>query len=325
MPKRNRASEARTWLDSVRPDWVSLQFVPFAFDPRGLCFDLGSWLTAMNSQAPWHIMFHELWLGLGEDATVKDRIWGSLQRKAVLNVTNRLRPGPVHTQTTPYRTVLGREKIKADILPLFSNIPCVSGDGWRDLLEPLVAQATGKPQPGDTLYLAGILGAVHPQWHVGEAVETILPLVQRLKKRLVLVFLGKNNLNQESFDDLRTQLQGRADMVVAGERPAAEISKLLQTLDLGLATTPLEVIQKSGSAAAMLEHGLPLLVIRDDWHLRGTARQNPPASDRLFTPPQFAALETLPGRDPARAGDHGVKKVADQLLSSLASFARNGA
>jgi len=114
-------------------------------------------------------------------------------------------------------------------------------------------------------------------------------------------------------------------MVVAGEWSAAEISKLLQTLDLGLATTPLEVIQKSGSAAAMLEHGLPLLVIRDDWHLRGTARQSPPVSNRLFTPAQFVKLETLPVRDPVGVGDRGVKIAADQMLSSLASFARNGA
>jgi hypothetical protein len=47
-----------------------------------------------------------------------------------------------------------------------------------------------------------------------------------------------------------------------GELPTVLISSYLQSADFGIATSPLSLIQKSGSVAAMLEHGLPVVVSR---------------------------------------------------------------
>src|ERR1700728_1452296 len=159
-PWNDRTFEARTYLDIFGPDWISLQFVPFGFHRKGLCFGLGKNLAATNVRAPWHIMFHELWLGLGEMPPVKHRIYGALQRLIMMDLINRLRPRLVHTQAEPYRVVLKRENISAPILPLFSNIPRVEGVGWDGLLEPLVAEVVGKNQDRTKLYLAGVLGMV---------------------------------------------------------------------------------------------------------------------------------------------------------------------
>jgi hypothetical protein len=41
----------------------------------------------------------------------------------------------------------------------------------------------------------------------------------------------------------------------------------MRTSDLGIVPHPWALIGKSGVAASMLEHGLPVLVPRDDWHL----------------------------------------------------------
>jgi hypothetical protein len=35
MPWKDRATMARKWLDGFNSDWVSLQFVPFGFHPKG--------------------------------------------------------------------------------------------------------------------------------------------------------------------------------------------------------------------------------------------------------------------------------------------------
>jgi hypothetical protein len=42
------------------------------------------------------------------------------------------------------------------------------------------------------------------------------------------------------------------------------VSSVLNSLDFGIATTPLALLGKSASATAMLEHGLPLIVNRDE-------------------------------------------------------------
>src|SRR5262249_55454246 len=141
LPWGDRIAQARKWLDAFGPDWISLQFVPYAFHQKGLCFGLGKKLSALNGKASWHIMFHELWLGLEEKSPVKHRVTGVLQRSIIMDCLRRLSPRAVHTQTESHRIVLGREKITASILPLFGNIPRANGDAWAELLEPLITKA----------------------------------------------------------------------------------------------------------------------------------------------------------------------------------------
>ncbi len=319
MPWSNRIHHVRDWLDIFSPDWMSLQFVPFAFHRKGLCSGLGKQLAALTNDASWHVMFHELWLGLEKGASLKHRFWGALQRQVVLDFMRRLRPQIVHTQTKPYRSTLVREGIEASVLPLFSNIPRIKSDGWNDLLEPLVTAATRKHQERSGLYLAGVFGAVPPEWSAEDVVDTVLPLVRRFQKRLVLVFSGKNHLTPKAFDKLRSALRNRADVIMTGERKKSEISRILQSLDLGLATTPHQVIEKSGSVAAMLEHGLPVLVTRDDWHLRGAPIQPPQESFRLLSPKQFARLKTLPPCDSGQTAGRCVRHVAEVMIAAIKS------
>jgi hypothetical protein len=62
--------------------------------------------------------------------------------------------------------------------------------------------------------------------------------------------------------------------VKLGPRSLAEISQFLNTVDFGIATSPLGLIGKSGTAAAMLEHDLPVIVNRED-ERRGRADREP--------------------------------------------------
>jgi hypothetical protein len=316
-PWSNRTKEARIELGAFNPHWISLQFVPFGYHPKGLSFGVGKRLADLNINASWHIMFHELWLGLGENSSVKDRIWGAMQRLIILDMVRRLRPRIAHTHAEPYRIALKRANIPASILPLFSNVPYVEHDGWVDLLEPLLRKAIGRRPNRKQIYLAGVFGGVPPEWKAQEAVNILFPLAQSCQKRIVLVFLGKNNLPAESIDQLKLTLQNRADIITVGERSSIEISQILQSLDLGLATTPIQVIQKSGAFAAMLEHGMPVLAIRDDWRLRGTNLQPDETFPRLFSPSQFALLKTLPTRDLQQSGGSSVKHVAGRMLSAM--------
>ncbi len=214
-PWGQRIIEARDRLNSFQPDWISFQFVPFGYHPKGLCAGLGRKLAAINSKTVWHVMFHELWLGLDERTPFKHRVLGAMQRAFIRDMIRNLRPRVVHTQAEPYRQVLTREKIPASVLPLISNVPYLEGDGWSGLIGPLLA-AAGQRMDRTKLYVAGIFGSVHPAWSAEEAVKVLLPLVQKSQKRLVLVFLGRSNLTPAALDELKSKLRARADVVGRG-------------------------------------------------------------------------------------------------------------
>ncbi len=49
-----------------------------------------------------------------------------------------------------------------------------------------------------------------------------------------------------------------------GERSTEIVSQYLQSLDFGVASSPYSLIYKSGTAISMLEHGLQVIVNRED-------------------------------------------------------------
>ena len=63
LPWRARIEQAEAALAAFAPDWVSLQFVPFAFNSKGVVA-LGGALAGSGSSptAAAHVMMHELWV-----------------------------------------------------------------------------------------------------------------------------------------------------------------------------------------------------------------------------------------------------------------------
>jgi hypothetical protein len=240
-----------------------------------------------------------------------------------LDLVRHIRPSVVHTQTNLYRAALIDQKIDTSILPLFSNIPYELGDGWTRSLAPLLSQELEKPPDRSAVYLVGIFGTVHPEWKAEEAIATVLPAVRKAGKKLVLVLIGKHGLTEKAMVSLRSSVRDRAIVVCAGQQSGAEISKILQALDLGLATSPRRLIAKSGSVVAMLEHGLKILVTRASDDPRSSPVELAVPLAQLLSPEQFTALKTLPERDTRPCGPPGVRRVAHQLLQTMKSISKN--
>ena len=86
-PANKRFEHAQRWIDDFGPDWLSLQFVPFSFHSKGLPLDLASRLASLGRGRSWHIMIHELWVGMDCESPLKHKLWGSIQRLLILCVT----------------------------------------------------------------------------------------------------------------------------------------------------------------------------------------------------------------------------------------------
>ncbi|HTO03796.1 MAG TPA: hypothetical protein VL069_08850, partial [Opitutus sp.] len=97
-----------------------------------------------------------------------------------------------------------------------------------------------------------------------------------------------------------------------GPQPPEVISQVLQAADFGVATHPWALLEKSGSTVALLEHGLPVLVPRDDWESRdGTSHsERDPLLRKLSDLPPAAFTEWLATR----------RQPAAQLPALAANF-----
>src|SRR5690606_662431 len=100
-------------------EWLSLQFVPYAFHKKGLPFGLGSQLRKIGGTTKWHIMFHELWIGMEVGASQKDVIIGIIQKYIIKKFNIEIKPKVIHSQTDLYQAQLKSIGLKSEILPLF--------------------------------------------------------------------------------------------------------------------------------------------------------------------------------------------------------------
>lgn len=276
-----RLASVQSFAHEFGPDWISWQVVPYGFNPKGLMPpELGAF-SSLGRDRCVHVMLHELWIGLSRGEPLKNIAWGTLQRRRLLHFLRAIGPTLIHTSNITYQTVLAREGCTAHILPLFGNIPI-----------PEVVP----PVPNPTEWIGGIFGTVHPQFPPIPCFDILVEGAKASGRRLRLLGIGRmGEYGENMFAALNSEYGERLVATSLGEKDPAEVSRLLQTLDFGIATHPWALLGKSGAVAAMLDHGLPIIVPRDDWALRNRPI-DVPAIDNLIIPLSEMPPELMAGR-----------------------------
>ncbi len=280
LTRETRAQLAAEFVQRHDPEWVSLQFVPYAFHPKGITHGLARRLRPLTQGRRLHVMFHELWIGAERGAPAKERLVGKLQRAYVLELLRVLGPERIHTSNDAYTGRLGQCGIRADSLPLFGNIPIASGraDAW---LFPRMQQA-GIPIDSanrPAYWLCGLFGGLHTVWPPEPLLTLLQNAARQANRKLVLLAIGNLGPGEALWERLAARYDS-VPFVKLGLQPAENISRYLNTLDVGIATSPYSLIGKSSSVAAMREHGLPVIVNRDDVHYPNLAP--PPGEEALL-------------------------------------------
>lgn len=252
LPWPERMEKAKSFLAAFKPDFVSLQFVCYGFHPRGIDFTLGSKLRAITGGFPVQIMLHELWIGAETGAPAKARLFGFLQRRCLLDVVKKLRPCAVHTSNLAYVTLLRGRGVIASLLPLFGSIP----------LPPVGLPARERDDPLVFVFF----GALHPVWPP----EPLFSLLRALERKIVFAHIGRLGPGETLWEKLPADYGKIFEFRRLGVQSPEKIAEFFRTgADFGIATTPWALIGKSATVAAMLEHGLPVIVNRDDVHYAG--------------------------------------------------------
>ncbi|HEY5892408.1 MAG TPA: glycosyltransferase [Chthoniobacterales bacterium] len=319
LPWEVRIRETMARVSDFGPDWLSWQFVPYGFHPKGLpqpaLLDLAQALGGTRS----HIMLHELWnnLSIGEPARL--RLVGWIQRRGILKFLKELAPTLVHTSNETYAAALARESYHARVLPLFGNVPIASAPTAvcrtkaSGFLPGNPSHANGN---GDTFFIGATFGTLHPQWKPESTAIWMRKTAAELGRQPALLITGRAGHNARLITDIFSKAGVTA--VETGEQDVSTISSILQGADFGIATSPWALLGKSGAASAMRDHGLPVLVPRDDWRLRKGAIQDSPKHS-LFA--RLSDLETpeITARwlSSRRSPQSILSSVVDDLLAQM--------
>jgi hypothetical protein len=305
-----RGGAAQAWLRAFRPEWVSLQFVPYSFDPRGFfARDLAP-LSALLREAPRrHVFFHELWIGSHRGASWRHRLAGWRQRRTIRRLLKATAPGCVQTSVGYYRGALARIGQAATVLPLFGNVPLPRETPTAAVLPGVAAGAV----------VCGMFGALHPAPELPRFLADFAALAQRLGRPAVLAAAGALRTGDGWFRALAEEWRGRIEFRALGRLDAAALAAVFARFDFAVTTVPWVIIGKSGSTVALREHGLQVVVVAEGAPPRFGCDLSGGAAEDDGLLPYFrdgvlpvSVLEKTPRR--SRLGD-----VAERFLAALAA------
>lgn len=299
-PVSQRFARAKQWLDEFGADWLSLQFVPFAFHPKGLPVRLSKQLDGLGEGRKWHFMMHELWVGMDTAASTKYVAWGAVQKFLIKNLIARLQPRVVHTQTQLYQAQLDKLGVANQYLALFSNIPNTV---------PSVANADSRGLPEKSLV---VFGTIHGNAPVKQLAHDAAQYAHHHSTPVRLVLLGRCGREQAHW--VESWEAAGLPVEVLGEQPPSRISEVLAAASLGIATTPASLLGKSGAVAAMREHGLPVLCVSGPWQPRGLTHLPLPEGVAVYKEGSF---ETYLVEKSTSKVDNTVEAIANRLSESL--------
>jgi len=202
----------------------------------------------------------------------------------------------VHTSNAVYARLLSRHGIDAKILPLFGSVP-------------VLPNAVAAPRDDNVLRL-GLFGSIHPEW----SPEELFTRLQAFGKPIQVCHIGRIGPGESVWNEVVQRYDAEIRFQRFGEQSFENISKFFLSVDFGVATTPLSLIGKSSTVAAMLDHGLPVIVSRNDVHFRGIAEENP-APERLISVDEklIDRVKTVKRLNP----EPSLPKIARQFLSDL--------
>lgn len=250
---------AKAILNTLQPDWVSLQFVPYSFDPKGLPFWLPKFLREIKGTYQWHIMFHELWVGISVISPFKHKLTGFFQRFIAKQIVHSIAPSSITTSNILYQLVLKKGAINADILSLFSNIPKVAVD--LEFKKNLYESFKISESKANQYLFAGVFGSIYPEANIEKVLNELLLRTKATNQEVIFISFGRIGIDGEKEIERLTNLfRGKIKFINCGELSQERISTLLQLLDIGISCTPSQHIGKSGVFAAMKFHGLEVLM-----------------------------------------------------------------
>ena len=249
-PEPIKQKTALAWIEKWKPDVLSLQWVAFAFHPRGLPF---RFLRTLEMIRPLiskrHLMVHEIWTGADPDTPLKHRMLGIPQRMLIRRMIRLWSPHSAHTQVPFHQAKLKTALPQIKLLPLFGNI------------RPTHLDRAPQPTGRQTLKLI-VFGTIPPECCDGAFFRKAASAAEAAKIGLSIRCIGRSGPSIDTFIHAAQDYTPTIRVEEFGQMNPDNISEHLMNADFGVALSKPLMLSKSGVAAAFDEHGLPILCAR---------------------------------------------------------------
>ena len=238
-------------VKSFAPDWISLQFVPFSFHKRGLPFEMGKMLKNISSSVSWHVMFHEIWQG----GSFKNNLIGRIQKKIIKSMLNSIKPRCISTSNVFYRNNLSAIGVSSEKIQVFNSID--QGSNPENIAEVCLPEEVLADR--QNFVVASFFGGMVYNQELLENLKILAKKTEKAGKKLFVSHIGYCPPAETFFPEIMREIG--VPTAVFGERREQEVANYLFQADLGLSTHPKILYEKSSGIAAMLNNGLPVLLL----------------------------------------------------------------
>ncbi|MFZ4106238.1 hypothetical protein [Flavobacterium sp.] len=231
-------------INEFNPDWISLQFVPFGFNKKGIPFWLPNFINKLEGEFCLEIMFHELWIG--RKIGIKNKLVSFLQETNIKNLLRKNKPKVIDTHLPVYFSNIEKLGYKPCRLPLFSNISptkdIILNKKENTFIWAFFSQINITPK------IINFINKINIELHEKGIISE-------------LIIIGGEKTKNLKYKEIYKKLCPLFKTItITGFLDEKEISTLMQHCDIGITPIPLHALGKSGTTAAFLAHGIPVAV-----------------------------------------------------------------
>ena len=243
-PSATRTRVLQRTVDALQPDWISLQYVPHAFNKYGLPLGLLQTLRSLRTSAARHVMFHELWITPRGPWDFKQRAIAAVEHAAVRwLIGTGFAPSVLHTHLPAYHQRLLAKGADVRPLPLFANIAAPPSP-------------THGASPGR--FRVVFFSQLATPAEVVEFLTALAAYLAAERTELAVFLLGGNATRAAASATVLRSALPAAQVEALGFLAAEELSEHFLRADLAVTPVQHHEIGKSGTVAAFLSHRLPV-------------------------------------------------------------------
>jgi len=314
----DRIDHAAARLREFGPEWASFQMSCYAYNPKGLLFEMNRHLGRLAAACEnWQVMFQELWIAFQTGSSLKNRLVGALQRHSIRRAVRALRPKLLQTSTPLFQALLRTVGLEASVLPLAGSIPVDPDPGmdWflQVLGEPGIPISVEKRREH---LVGGFFGAIYPGWEPEPLFSSLRKVVAKTGQKVTVLAAGRMGGGGEAIWNRLPAAYPDIRFHKLGELSVSRVSHYLRNLDFAIAATPWVAIGKSSATAATLDHGTPVMVTRNDSQPRHPLKLEAPANPLLILADRDVAERLLAGL-PRAVPRHSARDLAAEFVRRM--------
>ena len=240
--------KAYNWIKEMNFDWISLQYVPFSFDNRGLHFGLSDLIVKLRIQCKLQIMIHEMWVGRDEGDSLKQKCLSYFQENIINRLLKITSPDLIHTHLPLFSSNINKMGFQCYELPLFSNIEFIKKTSYENV---------------NRIFRMTFFSQIELNQTITNFINNFCSELSVRGLRCEIFLIGGNSDKMKMAVNFFKSFCPEVDKVIyTGFLNEESLSIMLQSTDLGITPMPIHALGKSGSVAAFLSHGIPVAIPR---------------------------------------------------------------